>query len=255
MPGLLFLQLLLSILLRLTIFSNAAKVCIIISLFSPASGFPLMEILQVGDGCLADRDCGAGLHCDACGSRCSRITPIDPKTIVSVPSFTGKELPFNKYSWLTTHNSYALAGAKSATGSDLITFTNQQDTVTSQLKPATTAASSSAASPLQPITATSHLSSILRPLRRSPKTSSRERQAPRQPLLSRRNSHHAHLLALRRPQETPPAIKEAIRALLEGSRLRSIASSGAIPGRINRKKRQVDLKYPASSSRCSNQLQ
>ncbi|KAK8971349.1 PI-PLC X domain-containing protein [Platanthera guangdongensis] len=106
MPGLLFLQLLLSILLRLTIFSNAAK---------------------VGDGCLADRDCGAGLHCDACGSRCSRITPIDPKTI-------GKELPFNKYSWLTTHNSYALAGAKSATGSDLITFTNQQDTVTSQLK-------------------------------------------------------------------------------------------------------------------------
>ncbi|KAK8921826.1 PI-PLC X domain-containing protein [Platanthera zijinensis] len=106
MPGLLSLQLLLSILLPLTIFSNAAK---------------------VGDGCLADRDCGAGLHCDACGSRCSRITPIDPKTI-------GKELPFNKYSWLTTHNSYALAGAKSATGSDLITFTNQQDTVTSQLK-------------------------------------------------------------------------------------------------------------------------
>ncbi|KAL0926177.1 hypothetical protein M5K25_002382 [Dendrobium thyrsiflorum] len=45
-----------------------------------------------------------------------------------------KGLPFNRYSWLTTHNSFALAGSKSATGSDLITPTNQQDTVTSQLQ-------------------------------------------------------------------------------------------------------------------------
>lgn len=44
-----------------------------------------------------------------------------------------KGLAFNQYSWLTTHNSYALSGEKSATGSILISPTNQEDTVTSQL--------------------------------------------------------------------------------------------------------------------------
>jgi hypothetical protein len=45
-----------------------------------------------------------------------------------------KGLPFNQYSWLTTHNSYALNGAKSATGSILVTEYNQEDSVTNQLK-------------------------------------------------------------------------------------------------------------------------
>lgn len=44
-----------------------------------------------------------------------------------------KGLPFNQYSWLTTHNSYALSGAKSATGSAILAPTNQEDSVTSQL--------------------------------------------------------------------------------------------------------------------------
>ncbi|KAJ6353062.1 hypothetical protein OIU76_002142 [Salix suchowensis] len=41
-----------------------------------------------------------------------------------------KGLAFNKYSWLTTHNSYA----QSDTGSALLSPKNQEDTVTSQLK-------------------------------------------------------------------------------------------------------------------------
>ncbi|KAK7827020.1 pi-plc x domain-containing protein [Quercus suber] len=45
-----------------------------------------------------------------------------------------KGLAFNNYTWLTTHNSYALTSAKSATGSTLITEFNQEDTVTNQLK-------------------------------------------------------------------------------------------------------------------------
>lgn len=44
-----------------------------------------------------------------------------------------KGLPFNRYSWLTTHNSFARYGEKSETGSFLLTPTNQEDTVTTQL--------------------------------------------------------------------------------------------------------------------------
>ncbi|MCO5575858.1 hypothetical protein L7F22_029663 [Adiantum nelumboides] len=41
-------------------------------------------------------------------------------------------LPFNKYSWLTTHNSFSIVGEPSQTGSR-VTFYNQEDTVTDQL--------------------------------------------------------------------------------------------------------------------------
>ena len=44
-----------------------------------------------------------------------------------------KDLPFNHYTWLTTHNSFAKLGAKSATGSLILAPTNQQDSITSQL--------------------------------------------------------------------------------------------------------------------------
>ncbi|KAJ6395989.1 hypothetical protein OIU77_021106 [Salix suchowensis] len=44
-----------------------------------------------------------------------------------------KGLPFNQYTWLTTHNSFAKLGDRSATGSIILAPTNQQDTVTSQL--------------------------------------------------------------------------------------------------------------------------
>ncbi|KAJ4779597.1 PI-PLC X domain-containing protein [Rhynchospora pubera] len=92
---------------------------------------PLRIHGAVGGTCGADKDCGSGQHCDSCSntrkSICTRVSPIDPETL-------GTGFPFNRYSWLTTHNSYAITGEKSATGSALISPTNQEDTVTSQLQ-------------------------------------------------------------------------------------------------------------------------
>ncbi|XVF61195.1 hypothetical protein PTKIN_Ptkin08bG0110500 [Pterospermum kingtungense] len=42
-------------------------------------------------------------------------------------------LPFNKYSWLMTHNSFSIVDAPSLTGVQRLTFYNQEDTVTNQL--------------------------------------------------------------------------------------------------------------------------
>ncbi|RAL40758.1 hypothetical protein DM860_008456 [Cuscuta australis] len=89
--------------------------------------------LQVGETCSALSKCDGGLTCSTCPangntrSRCVRTQPISPFSKV-------KGLPFNKYSWLTTHNSYALEGSTSATGSVILSPTNQEDSVTAQLK-------------------------------------------------------------------------------------------------------------------------
>lgn len=99
---------------------------IAICLFSHSSA------LKIGETCSKDSDCDTGLRCETCAAngntrpRCTRIQPIIPTSKV-------KNLPFNNYSWLTTHNSFARAGAKSATGSYLVTPMNQEDTVATQL--------------------------------------------------------------------------------------------------------------------------
>ncbi|KAB1214700.1 hypothetical protein CJ030_MR5G003265 [Morella rubra] len=97
---------------------------------------------QIGETCSSTSQCDTGLRCDTCAangntrSRCVRIQPVNPASKVGL--FLAylswvKGLPFNKYSWLTTHNSYALAGAKSATGASIVSPTNQEDSVTNQL--------------------------------------------------------------------------------------------------------------------------
>ncbi|XP_061356293.1 PI-PLC X domain-containing protein At5g67130-like [Gastrolobium bilobum] len=88
--------------------------------------------LKEGQLCVADKNCDSGLHCETCVAngnvrpRCTRIQPINPTSQV-------KGLPFNRYSWLTTHNSFARLGQKSMTRSVILAPTNQQDTITSQL--------------------------------------------------------------------------------------------------------------------------
>ncbi|GFP84583.1 pi-plc x domain-containing protein at5g67130, partial [Phtheirospermum japonicum] len=89
--------------------------------------------LQQGQTCVANRNCDTGLHCETCVAdgnvrpRCTRTQPISPLSKV-------KGLPFNRYTWLTTHNAFAKLGAKSAaTGNLVLSPENQQDSITDQL--------------------------------------------------------------------------------------------------------------------------
>lgn len=97
---------------------------------------PFSDGLQIGETCSnssSSTTCDAGLICGTCPAngntrpRCTRVQPLIPTSKV-------KGLPFNRYSWLTTHNSFSLAGSTSATGSTILAPTNQEDTVTNQLK-------------------------------------------------------------------------------------------------------------------------
>ncbi|XP_042027699.1 PI-PLC X domain-containing protein At5g67130-like isoform X2 [Salvia splendens] len=96
--------------------------------------FTYSSTLKVGETCSSSTNsCDAGSYCGTCAAncntrpRCTRIQPINP--VIKVGG-----LAFNKYSWLTTHNSYARTGRKSGVGSDLFAPTNQEDSVTDQLR-------------------------------------------------------------------------------------------------------------------------
>ncbi|XP_050212252.1 PI-PLC X domain-containing protein At5g67130-like [Mercurialis annua] len=108
------------------------RLIVLVALLSATILFGFSHSLKEGQICVADRNCDAGLHCETCLAngnvrpRCTRIQPIIPTSKV-------KGLPFNHYSWLTTHNSFARLGVKSATGSVLLTSMNQQDSITDQL--------------------------------------------------------------------------------------------------------------------------
>ncbi|KAF6143984.1 hypothetical protein GIB67_017592 [Kingdonia uniflora] len=94
--------------------------------------FTYSSALKTGQTCVVNHNCDKGLHCETCVAkgnvrpRCTRIQPVIPTTQV-------KGLPFNRYSWLTTHNAFARLGEKSATGSVILSPTNQQDSITGQL--------------------------------------------------------------------------------------------------------------------------
>ncbi|KZV45612.1 PI-PLC X domain-containing protein-like [Dorcoceras hygrometricum] len=82
---------------------------------------------KIGDECSSDGDCEAGSYCFSCtasfsGSRCVRSTATNQFKIVN------NSLPFNKYAFLTTHNSFAIGDGKTR-----LTFTNQEDSVAQQL--------------------------------------------------------------------------------------------------------------------------
>ncbi|XP_057769850.1 PI-PLC X domain-containing protein At5g67130-like isoform X2 [Salvia miltiorrhiza] len=82
---------------------------------------------KVGDNCSSDSDCGPGLYCFSCeagfdGSKCVRTAATNQFTLLN------NSLAFNKYAFLTTHNSFAIDDGKPR-----LTFTNQEDNVTQQL--------------------------------------------------------------------------------------------------------------------------
>ncbi|KAK6798392.1 hypothetical protein RDI58_006094 [Solanum bulbocastanum] len=88
---------------------------------------------QLLDSCASATDCGPSLYCGNCPELgkdqpfCIRGQAIEPTSIIS-------GLPFNKYSWLVTHNAFSMVNAPLLTGPQRITFYNQEDTVTNQLR-------------------------------------------------------------------------------------------------------------------------
>ncbi|XP_038723860.1 PI-PLC X domain-containing protein At5g67130 isoform X1 [Tripterygium wilfordii] len=84
------------------------------------------------DSCSAATDCGPGLYCGNCPALgrtqplCTRGQAITPTSIIG-------GLPFNKYTWLVTHNSFSIVDAQPLPGVQRLTFYNQEDSVTNQL--------------------------------------------------------------------------------------------------------------------------
>ncbi|PON82085.1 PLC-like phosphodiesterase [Trema orientale] len=84
------------------------------------------------DECSTDKDCASGLYCFSCpegffGIRCVRSKITDQFKLLN------NSLPFNKYAFLTTHNSFAIENETLLGGIPRFTFTNQEDSVTQQL--------------------------------------------------------------------------------------------------------------------------
>ncbi|XP_062193694.1 PI-PLC X domain-containing protein At5g67130-like isoform X2 [Phragmites australis] len=71
--------------------------------------------------------CGNCAATDRTRPSCIRDLAIQPTSIV-------KGLPFNRYTWLVTHNSFSILGEPSRTGVERVTFYNQEDSVTNQLR-------------------------------------------------------------------------------------------------------------------------
>lgn len=125
--------------------------------------------MQHGETCPPKSSCDAGLTCQKCEAngnnrpRCTRVKPINPTSKVPGAPYicfyicmylllyvlllcqfsiieSGliwcqvKNLPYNRYSWLTTHNSFAITTAKSPLDSIIVGGKNQEDSITSQLK-------------------------------------------------------------------------------------------------------------------------
>ncbi|XP_021983174.1 PI-PLC X domain-containing protein At5g67130 [Helianthus annuus] len=96
--------------------------------------FQSSSSLKIGETCsTSSNNCDSGLRCGTCSAsgntrpRCVRVQPFSPTSKVN-------GLPFNRYTWLTTHNSFAVSGTKSPTGSPILGPANQEDDVASQLK-------------------------------------------------------------------------------------------------------------------------
>ncbi|KAI4386680.1 hypothetical protein MLD38_004592 [Melastoma candidum] len=73
--------------------------------------------IKIRETCASNSQCDTGLWCETCLANGNTQPKMQqPDTTYSF-HFQRKGLPLNRYSWLTTHNSYALSGATSATGS------------------------------------------------------------------------------------------------------------------------------------------
>ncbi|KAL6530152.1 hypothetical protein OROMI_028797 [Orobanche minor] len=88
---------------------------------------------QLLDPCSTPTDCGLRLYCGICPSA-DKTQPFCTRGQATIPSSIIGGLPFNKYSWLVTHNAFSIVDAPSMTGVQRTTFYNQEDSVTNQLR-------------------------------------------------------------------------------------------------------------------------
>ncbi|KAH9711955.1 PI-PLC X domain-containing protein [Citrus sinensis] len=88
---------------------------------------------QVLDSCAAATDCGPGLYCGNCPAL-GKNRPICTRGQATIPTTIIGDLPFNKYSWLVTHNSFSIVDTPALPGVQRLTFYNQEDPVTNQLR-------------------------------------------------------------------------------------------------------------------------
>ncbi|WJX57478.1 hypothetical protein P8452_43035 [Trifolium repens] len=84
------------------------------------------------DKCSSSGNCLTGHFCSSCrvefqGSRCVRSSTTNPFKLLNT------SLPYNKYAYLTTHNSFAIKKRSIPDATPLVTFTNQEDTISQQL--------------------------------------------------------------------------------------------------------------------------
>ncbi|CAN0864066.1 PI-PLC X domain-containing protein At5g67130 [Linum grandiflorum] len=85
---------------------------------------------SVLDPCTPSTNCGQGLYCGGCG----KSQPVCTRGQATIPtSIVAGGLPFNKYTWLVTHNSFSIVDFPALPGVQRLTFYNQEDTVTNQL--------------------------------------------------------------------------------------------------------------------------
>ncbi|KAK1433082.1 hypothetical protein QVD17_09988 [Tagetes erecta] len=88
---------------------------------------------QILESCSAATDCSPGLYCGNC-PQLGKTQPFCTRGQAIIPTAIINGLPFNKYTWLVTHNAFSIVDAPLLTGPQRITFYNQEDSVTNQLR-------------------------------------------------------------------------------------------------------------------------
>ncbi|XP_058777987.1 PI-PLC X domain-containing protein At5g67130-like [Vicia villosa] len=91
------------------------------------------ENSQVVETCSSATDCGTGFYCGHCPG-IGRTQSVCTRGQATVVTSIVNGLPFNKYSWIMTHNSFSIMDAPFLNGIQRLTFYNQEDTVTNQLR-------------------------------------------------------------------------------------------------------------------------
>ncbi|MFS7938157.1 putative PLC-like phosphodiesterase, TIM beta/alpha-barrel domain superfamily [Helianthus anomalus] len=84
-------------------------------------------------GIVSQANCTVGLYCGNF-PQLGKIQPFCIRGQANIPTAIIYGLPFNKYTWLVTHNAFSTLDARLLTGPQRITFNNQEDSVTNHIR-------------------------------------------------------------------------------------------------------------------------